>query len=46
MWVRACVRVMYVTTTSHKYNSLNNVTIGFSLFISDNVMFGYSCRKS
>ena len=27
--VRPCVRVMYVTTTTHKYNSLKNVTIGF-----------------
>ena len=32
--VRACVRVhvMYVTTTTHKYNYLKNVTIGFLLF--------------
>ena len=33
--VRACVRVrmMYVTTTTHKYNFLKNVTIGFSHFL-------------
>ena len=32
--VRACVRVhvMYVTTTTHKYNYLKNVTIGFLMF--------------
>ena len=27
-----CVHVMYVTTTTHKYNYLKNVTIGFLMF--------------
>ena len=33
-YVRTCVRVhvMYVTTTTQKYNSLKNVTIGFLIF--------------
>ena len=33
--VRTCVRVhvMYVTTTTHKYNSLKNITIGSELII-------------
>ena len=47
MCVHACVRVMYVTTTTHKYNSLKNVTIGFLILVnSDKVMFVYSSRKS
>ncbi len=32
MCVRAGVRVMYATTTTHKYNYLKNVTIGFLMF--------------